>query len=285
MSGVQCVAIRGAFYAWRKGLSNGNLVFHEFFFCRVPARAYRLFSRVWTVFPFRPAPAAQPTLAARREKAYHTAVSTVQLFFRRAFSTGCLLAGLATARGWGAELVFARDGSGVYGYKDTPKLPWCEWQVHDPDRPVPPRVDPGPAQPRAPAPSEAVVLFAGGDLSAWRTNQWRVENGEIVAGPGNLVSQAAFGDCQIHLEWLAPAGFDGPWYDRGNNGVLLMGLYEIQIFDSYHEKIYPDGQAAAIYGQTPPRVNVTRPPASGKATTSSSWRPGSKAAGCWCRRA
>ena len=59
---------------------------------------------------------------------------------------------------------------------------------------------------------------------------------------------------------MAPAGFEGPWYNRGNNGVLLMGLYEIQIFDSYNEKIYPDGQAAAIYGQTPPLVNVSRPP-------------------------
>lgn len=159
-----------------------------------------------------------------------------------------------------AELVFARDGSGVYGYKDTPRLPWCEWLVHDPDRPAPRRVDPGPPQPPAPAPADAVVLFAGGDLSAWHTNQWRVEAGEIVAGPGNLVSKASFGDCQIHVEWLAPADFNGPWYDRGNNGVLLMGRFEIQIFDSYNEKIYPDGQAAAIYGQTPPRVNATRPP-------------------------
>ncbi len=104
------------------------------------------------------------------------------------------------------------------------------------------------------------MLFDGRDLSAWRPHQWTLQNGEIVAGPGHLVSLAEFGDCQIHLEWMAPADFAGPWYDRGNNGVLLMGLYEIQIFDSYNEKIYPDGQAAAIYGQTPPRVNVTRPP-------------------------
>ena len=59
---------------------------------------------------------------------------------------------------------------------------------------------------------------------------------------------------------MAPANFQGPWYNRGNNGVLLMGLYEIQIFDSYNEKLYPDGQAAAIYGQTPPLVNACRPP-------------------------
>ena len=84
--------------------------------------------------------------------------------------------------------------------------------------------------------------------------------GRLVAGEGSLTSKESFGDCQIHLEWLAPPNFPGPWYNQGNNGVLLMGLYEIQIFDSYHERLYPDGQAAAIYGQTPPRVNATRPP-------------------------
>ncbi len=175
------------------------------------------------------------------------------------------LAGLAAClslacRAAAADLVQARDGSGVFGYKDTPKLPWCEWLCHDADRPAPPRVDPGPPAPPAPVPSDAIALFNGGDLSAWRPHQWTTENGELVAGKGALLSQAEFGDCQIHLEWLAPADFKGPWYDQGNNGVLLMGLYEIQIFDSYNVKLYPDGQAAAIYGQTPPRVNATRPP-------------------------
>lgn len=161
----------------------------------------------------------------------------------------------------GAELVHARDGSGVFGYKDTPKLPWCPWHVHDPDRPAPPRVDPGPPLPPSAAPSDAVVLFTeGGDLSAWQPGKWSVQEGLLVAGDGALRTRESFGDIQLHLEWMAPAHFDGPWYNQGNNGVYLMGLYEIQIFDSWNFKIYPDGQCAAIYGQTPPRVNVTRPP-------------------------
>jgi hypothetical protein len=160
----------------------------------------------------------------------------------------------------GQELVKAADGSGVYGYKDTPKLPWCEWRVHDPDRPAPPRVDPGKAGLPAPVPADAIVLFDGKDVNQWQASDWTLEDGCLVSGNKVLKSKADFGDAQIHVEWMAPTGFEGPWYNRGNNGVLLMGLYEIQIFDSYHEKIYSDGQAAAIYGQTPPRVNVTRPP-------------------------
>jgi hypothetical protein len=84
--------------------------------------------------------------------------------------------------------------------------------------------------------------------------------GTLVAGDKAFATKESFGDMQLHLEWMAPAGFEGPWYNRGNNGVLLMGLFEIQIFDSYNEKLYPDGQCGAIYGQTPPLVNVTRPP-------------------------
>ena len=159
-----------------------------------------------------------------------------------------------------AELVYAKDGSGVFGYKDTPKLPWCEWLVHDCDRPAPKRINPGPAQPPLPAPADAIVLFDGKDLSQWQSTQWKVEDGCIVAGDGSFRSKASFGSCQIHVEWMAPKDFKGPWENRGNNGVMLMGLYEIQIFDSFNEKLYPDGQAAAIYGQTPPLVNVTRPP-------------------------
>jgi hypothetical protein len=157
-------------------------------------------------------------------------------------------------------LVYAKDGSGVYGYKDTPKLPWCDFLVHDPDRPAPKRIDPGSFSATASLPSDAVVLFNGKDLSAWQPTEWKLENAEIVAGKGSLSTKDSFGDIQLHLEWMAPADWEGPWHNRGNNGVVLMGLYEIQIFDSYNEKLYPDGQCAAVYAQTPPLVNATRKP-------------------------
>lgn len=175
----------------------------------------------------------------------------------------CLLAGISAHAALPAlpdGLVYAKDGSGVYGYKDTPKLPWCEYLVHDPDRPAPKRIDPGPAGAPAPVPADAHVLFDGKDLSNWEAGKWKVENGDIVAGPGSLSSEEQFGDMQLHIEWMAPANWEGPWYNRGNNGVILMGLYEIQIFDSFNEKLYPDGQCAAIYAQTPPMVNSTRKP-------------------------
>ncbi|MGA2657240.1 MAG: DUF1080 domain-containing protein [Verrucomicrobiota bacterium] len=171
--------------------------------------------------------------------------------------TGLLWAGGARA----ADLVHAKDGSGVYGYKDTPKLPWCQWLVHDPDRPNPKPVDPGKAGPTAPRPADAIVLFDGQDVSKWEAmGDWKVADGCLVSGDSHFATKDHFGSIQLHVEWMGPAGFQGPWYNQGNNGVMLMGLFEIQIFDSYNEKIYPDGACGAVYGQTPPLVNATRPP-------------------------
>ena len=161
------------------------------------------------------------------------------------------------------DLVHAKDGSGVYGYKDTPKLPWCNYLVHDPDRPAPKRITPAPASQAefAKPPADAVVLFDGKDLSQWESTTWKLVDSCVeAAGESNLATKQKFGNFQLHLEWMAPLESNGPWYNRGNNGLYIMGLYEIQIFDSYNEKIYPDGQAAAVYGQTPPLANATRPP-------------------------
>lgn len=159
------------------------------------------------------------------------------------------------------DRAYASDGSGVYGYRDTPKLPWCPWRVHDPDRPNPKKVDPGPPSSPAPAPADAIVLFDGHDGSKWEPlGDWKVADGCLISGNSHLATREKFGSMQLHLEWMGPPDFKGPWYNQGNNGVMLMGLFEIQIFDSFNEKIYPDGACGAIYGQTPPYVNVTRPP-------------------------
>jgi hypothetical protein len=145
-----------------------------------------------------------------------------------------------------------------------------EWEIHDRNRPLPLTITPGEASTQERAgrpPSDAIVLFDGKDLSAWQGAQggpanWKVENDyfEVAAKTGNIKTRQAFGDCQLHVEWAAPSPPHGEDQDRGNSGVYLMGLYEVQVLDSYESKTYADGQAAAIYGQYPPRVNACRPP-------------------------
>jgi hypothetical protein len=144
------------------------------------------------------------------------------------------------------------------------------WKIHDTGRPQPPVISPGTAStqdsPGRP-PSDAVVLFDGKDLSKWAHKdgsaaKWKVENGyaEVVAKTGYLYTREAFGDCQVHVEFIEPTPPKGESQERGNSGVFLMGLYEIQVLDSYENKTYADGQAAAVYGQYPPLVNASRPP-------------------------
>ncbi|MCL5270996.1 MAG: DUF1080 domain-containing protein [bacterium] len=158
------------------------------------------------------------------------------------------------------KLVPAQSGSGIVGYKDTPIQPWSGYHVHDPDRPEPPRVEPG-DQPTMPPPSDAIVLFDGKDMARWTpAPDWKIEDGCLIAGTGNLTTKESFGDCQLHMEWATPDPPQGEPMNRGNNGVLMLGLFEIQIFDTYTQKLYPDGQAGAIYGQTPPLVDVSRKP-------------------------
>ena len=160
------------------------------------------------------------------------------------------------------------------GYTDTPFLPGDRWRVHDDARPRPRIVEPGTAsQPELPgrAPSDAVVLFDGTDLSEWVQRgrggkatepAWKVGNGyiEVAPGTGSLRTRKEFGDVQLHIEWATPAEPRGSSQKRGNSGVLIMSLYEIQILDSYENISYADGQAAAIYGQYPPLVNASRKP-------------------------
>ena len=146
-----------------------------------------------------------------------------------------------------------------------------KWKIHDPDRPLPPVITPGTASTEdkaGTAPSDAVVLFDGKDLSHWvdkdgKPAKWKVQNGymEVVPGTGNISSRDSFGDCQLHVEFAEPSPAHGESQERGNSGVFLMGLYEIQVLDSYENKTYADGQAAAVYGQYPPLVNASRPPA------------------------
>ena len=110
-------------------------------------------------------------------------------------------------------------------------------------------------------PSDAVVLFDGKDLSAWTNGEkWKVENGDMVVGKGRVQTKQEFGDCQLHIEWSSPTPAKGNGQQRGNSGVFFIGTYEIQVLDSYKNKTYFDGQAGAIYKQTPPMANAMRPP-------------------------
>ncbi|MCB0629722.1 MAG: DUF1080 domain-containing protein [Saprospiraceae bacterium] len=153
--------------------------------------------------------------------------------------------------------------------------------------PVPAKVTPG-VFPNSP-PSDAIILFDGKDLSQWHKSAlgyggsmpevkaviekygtvtkyenagWDVIDGAMVVKPGAgpIETKQSFGDCQLHIEWLAPVdpGKEGQGYS--NSGVFLMSNYEIQVLNSYDTQTYSNGQAGAMYKQSIPLVNASRPP-------------------------
>ncbi len=180
------------------------------------------------------------------------------------FRPACLLLAATLS-----SAAFAADAK-----KDQPLTPGGKWRPHDMARPRPPVVTPAPAGAPVPAPADAEILFDGKDLSKWtrdargndpdksKTPSWKIENGcaEVVPGRGGISTRDKFGDVQLHIEWATPSEVKGNSQGRGNSGVLLHGIGEVQILDSYDNDTYPDGQAGAIYGKYPPLVNASRKP-------------------------
>jgi hypothetical protein len=168
--------------------------------------------------------------------------------------------------------VFAADGAPdqnpqIDGFRDTPMEADGKWHVHDPDRPQPPTVTPGETfSQNAPAPSDAEILFDGRDLAKWQTGRgedatWKVHDGcvETQRG-GGIRTRGKWADFQLHVEFSEPNPPRGTGQGRGNSGILINNMYEVQVLDSYKALTYPDGQCGAIYGQSPPLVNASKPP-------------------------
>ena len=135
----------------------------------------------------------------------------------------------------------------------------------DPMKPVPEKVkgvvDGNP-------PSDAIVLFDGTNMDAWEhvrtgeASQWHIEDGIVTVnnGTGTLVSKQSFSDIQMHIEWRPNGEILGQGQSRGNSGIFMQSLFEIQMLDSWENPTYVNGQAGSVYHQYPPLVNASNPP-------------------------
>lgn len=119
------------------------------------------------------------------------------------------------------------------------------------------------------APSDALVLFDGKSWENWQTldggaPKWTLKDGAmtVVGGAKDIRTKKEFGDFQLHVEWRSPAEVDPKKTSqgRGNSGIFLQGLYEVQVLDNYENRTYSNGQASSIYKQQIPLVNACRKP-------------------------
>jgi hypothetical protein len=172
----------------------------------------------------------------------------------------------------GLSMVAAQQNASPTGYTDTPMQPNGKWRIHDGARPQPRLVTPGDPVASGTSgvsgapPSDATVLLGPATgLSKWQMDDgapasWKVDSGVVESGKGFIRTKDQFSDFQLHVEWATPVPPKGDSQNRGNSGVFLLGKFEVQVLDSYNNITYPDGQAAALYGQYPPLVNASRRP-------------------------
>ena len=139
----------------------------------------------------------------------------------------------------------------------------------------------------SPAAEKTRRLFNGKDFTGWRqpSGEWLAAKavslaaadptkfaiapgtGILVNGPkgkaNDLVTEAEFGDAQIHVEFCVPR--------HSNSGIYVMGRYEIQVFDSFgvQKDKYPGIECGGVYPRWineqnveghSPRVNASKPP-------------------------
>ena len=114
---------------------------------------------------------------------------------------------------------------------------------------------------------EPIVLFDGTDLDKWtltnprQTSGWSIEDGILVNNPvqqkgkrrisyGNLRTKDQFEDFNLKLEVNVPK--------RGNSGIYLRGIYEIQVNDSYGREL-DSHNMGAVYSRITPIVNAEKP--------------------------
>ncbi len=116
-------------------------------------------------------------------------------------------------------------------------------------------------------PSDAIILFKknkdiinwtnrAGEPAGWKNNCRKMTTSQT----GDIITSQEFGDCQLHVEWRTPRKVVGEGQGRGNSGIYLQTLYEVQVLDSYENETYYNGQAGAIYKQSAPLVNACRKP-------------------------
>ncbi len=126
--------------------------------------------------------------------------------------------------------------------------------------PVPQEVRPGNGNQ---APSDAVILFDGSDLSCWKSVEgkepaWTIKDGALIVKPGSgeITTKEYFGDCQLHIEFKSPDPQEYVGQHRGNSGIFLQSRYEVQVLDGDNNPTYVNGMVGSIYKQQAPLVNA-----------------------------
>ena len=116
-------------------------------------------------------------------------------------------------------------------------------------------------------PSDAIVLipYAEGKAPAfdeWTGGAWKpMDDGSVMVNGGDTHTKRKLGDFRMHAEFRIPLEPNGRGQDRGNSGLYIHDIYELQVLDSYGLPL-ANNECGAIYTQVAPKENACFPPKS-----------------------
>lgn len=105
-------------------------------------------------------------------------------------------------------------------------------------------------------PADAVVLFEGKDVKAFKPGARMTPDGLLMEGATSLEE---FGDCTLHLEFMLSYMPEARGQARSNSGVYLQGRYEVQVLDSFGLN-GENNECGGVYTVAKPQVNMCLPP-------------------------
>jgi hypothetical protein len=109
-------------------------------------------------------------------------------------------------------------------------------------------------------PKGALVVFDGTDRGLFRQFTWDIVGGAMQVKKGDLVARERLTDFQLHIEFRTPYMPKARGQARGNSGVYLQSIYEVQVLDSFG--LYPLAQndCGSIYAIKAASGNHCLPP-------------------------
>lgn len=110
-------------------------------------------------------------------------------------------------------------------------------------------------------PENAVVLFDGKDASKFSNFNWKIlGDGAMEVGGNNIVTSEKLGSFRLHVEFRTPFMPKARGQARGNSGVYLQSIYEVQVLDSFGLLPLQINDCSSIYGVKAATGNACLPP-------------------------
>lgn len=105
-------------------------------------------------------------------------------------------------------------------------------------------------------PRGAIVLFDGKDRGQWKEAKWKINDGALEVGEGNITTKQSLTNFLLHLEFRTPVMAAERGQARGNSGVYLRSVFEVQVLDSFGLFPLANNDCGGIYQVAEPDLSV-----------------------------